>query len=88
MQAELPVSSAAREKIEDIIFKRGGAVDDLYDYTDFLYQYYGSDMVLGAITTTPDSTPVIVYGDGTASNSYNHAVGATLRLQLLRLGRR
>ena len=52
MQAELPVSSAAREKIEDIIFKRGGAVDDLYDYTDFLYQYYGSDMVLGAITTT------------------------------------
>jgi len=77
MQAELPVSSAAREKIEDIIFKRGGAVDELYDYTDFLYQYYGSDMVLGAITTTPDSTPVIVYGDGTASNSYNHAVGAT-----------
>lgn len=38
MQAELPVSSAAREKIEDIILKRGGAVDELYDYTDFLYQ--------------------------------------------------
>ena len=77
MQAELPVSSAAREKIEDIIFKKGGAIDELYDYTDFLYQYYSSDMVLGAITTTPDSTTVIVYGDGSTGNSYNHAVGAT-----------
>ena len=36
MQAELPVSTAAKEKIEDIMLKRGGAVDDLYDYTDFL----------------------------------------------------
>ena len=76
MQAELPVSSAAKEKIEDIILKRGGAVDELYDYTDFLYQYYNSDMVLGAITTTPDSTTTIVYSDGSASASYNHAVGA------------
>jgi hypothetical protein len=76
MQAELPVSSAAREKIEDIILKRGGAVDDYYDYTDFLYQYYSSDMVLGAITTTPDSTTTIVYSDGSSSASYNHAVGA------------
>lgn len=33
-------------------------------------------MVLGAITTTPDSTTTIVYGDGSASASYNHAVGA------------
>ena len=57
--------------------KRGGAVDDLYDYTDFLYQYYSSDMTLGAITTTPDSSTVIVYSDGSTGNSYNHAVGAT-----------
>ena len=77
MQAELPVSTAAKEKIEDIILKRGGAVDDLYDYTDFLYQYYSSDMTLGAITTTPDSSTVIVYSDGSTGNSYNHAVGAT-----------
>ena len=77
MQAELPVSTAAKEKIEDIMLKRGGAVDDLYDYTDFLYQYYSSDMTLGAITTTPDSSTVIVYSDGTTGNSYNHAVGAT-----------
>ena len=77
MQAELPVSTAAKEKIEDIMLKRGGAVDDLYDYTDFLYQYYSSDMTLGAITTTPDSSTVIVYSDGSTGNSYNHAVGAT-----------
>ena len=77
MQAELPVSTAAKEKIEDIMLKRGGAIDGRFDYTDFLYQYYSSDMTLGAITTSPDSSTVIVYSDGTAQNSINHAVGAT-----------
>ena len=76
LQTEITPSSAAKEKVEDILFKRGGALDANYDYTDFLYQFYSSDMVLGAITTTPDSSTVIVYSDGTPGYSYNHAVGA------------
>ena len=76
LKAEITPDAAAKEKIEDIILKRGGAVDNNYDYTDFLYQFYSSDMALGAITTTPDSTTVIVYSDGTPGYSYNHAVGA------------
>ena len=76
LQAEITPDAAAKEKVEDILFKRGGAVDANYDYTDFLYQFYSSDMVLGAITTTPDSTTVIVYSDGTPGYAFNHAVGA------------
>lgn len=76
LQTEITPSSAAKEKVEDILFKRGGALDANYDYTDFLYQFYSSDMVLGAITTTPDSSTVIIYSDGTPGYSYNHAVGA------------
>lgn len=76
LQTEITPDAAAKEKIEDIILKRGGAVDNNYDYTDFLYQFYSSDMSLGAITTTPDSSTVIVYSDGTPGYSYNHAVGA------------
>lgn len=74
MQAEITPDAAAREKIEDLHI-RGGAVDGRYDYNGYLYQYYDSDMVLGAITTTPDSTTVIVYSDGTPGYSFNHAVG-------------
>ena len=77
LQTEITPNAAAKEKIEDIILKRGGAINNNYDYTDFLYQFYQSDMTLGAITTTPDSSTVIVYGDGSTGYSYNHAVGAT-----------
>jgi len=76
LQTEITPTSAAKEKVEDILIKRGGALDANYDYTDFLYQFYSSDMVLGAITTTPDSSTVIIYSDGTPGYSYNHAVGA------------
>ena len=76
LQTEITPTSAAKEKVEDILINRGGALDANYDYTDFLYQFYSSDMVLGAITTTPDSSTVIVYSDGTPGYSYNHAVGA------------
>jgi len=76
LQTEITPTSAAKEKVEDILIKRGGALDANYDYTDFLYQFYSSDLVLGAITTTPDSSTVIVYSDGTPGYSYNHAVGA------------
>jgi hypothetical protein len=76
LRTEITPSSAAKEQVKDILLKRGGALDANYDYTDFLYQFYSSDMVLGAITTTPDSSTVIVYSDGTPGNSYNHAVGA------------
>ena len=76
LQTEITPNAAAKEKIEDIISKRGGAINNNYDYTDFLYQFYQSDMTLGAITTTPDSSTVIVYSDGTTGYSYNHAVGA------------
>ena len=75
LKTETP-SSAAKEQVEDILFKRGGALDANYDYTDFLYQFYSSDMTLGAITTTPDSSTVITYSDGTSGNVQNHAVGA------------
>ena len=75
LKTETP-SSAAKEQVEDILFKRGGALDANYDYTDFLYQFYGTDMTLGAITTAPDSSTVIIYSDGTAGNVPNHAVGA------------
>ncbi len=77
LQTEIIPNAAAKEKIEDIILKRGGAINNNYDYTDFLYQFYQSDMTLGAITTTPDSSTVIVYSDGSTGYSYNHAVGAT-----------
>lgn len=76
LQTEITPDAAAKEKVEDILMQRGGAVAGQYDYTDFLYQFYSSDMVLGAITTTPDSSTVIVYSDGTPGYSYNHAVGA------------
>jgi hypothetical protein len=76
LQTEITPTSAAKEKVEDLLINRGGALDANYDYTDFLYQFYSSDMVLGAITTTPDSSTVIVYSDGTPGYSYNHAVGA------------
>ena len=76
LQTEITPTSAAKEKVEDILINRGGALDANYDYTDFLYQFYSSDMVLGAITTTPDSSTVIVYSDGTPGYSINHAVGA------------
>ena len=76
LQTEITPNAAAKEKIEEIILKRGGAINNNYDYTDFLYQFYQSDMTLGAITTTPDSSTVIVYGDGSTGYSYNHAVGA------------
>lgn len=76
LQTEITPTTAAKEKVEDILIKRGGALDANYDYTDFLYQFYSSDLVLGAITTTPDSSTVIVYSDGTPGYSYNHAVGA------------
>ena len=76
LQTEITPTSAAKEKVEDILIKRGGALDANYDYTDFLYQFYSSDLTLGAITTTPDSSTVIIYSDGTPGYSYNHAVGA------------
>src|SRR6056300_678311 len=76
LQSEITPNAAAKEKVENIISKKGGAIAGQYDYTDFLYQFYSSDMTLGAITTTPDSTTVIVYSDGTPGYSYNHAVGA------------
>ena len=76
LQSEITPDAAAKEKVENIISKKGGAIAGQYDYTDFLYQFYSSDMTLGAITTTPDSTTVIVYSDGTPGYSYNHAVGA------------
>ena len=76
LQTEITPTSAAKEKVEDILINRGGALDANYDYTDFLYQFYGTDMTLGAITTAPDSSTVIIYSDGSAGNVPNHAVGA------------
>lgn len=76
LQNEITPNAAAKEKVEDIISKKGGAVAGQFDYTDFLYQFYNSDLVLGAVGTTPDSTTVFIYSDGTPGYSYNHAVGA------------
>ena len=62
LQTEITPTSAAKEKVEDILINRGGALDANYDYTDFLYQFYSSDMVLGAITTTPRCAKIYMYG--------------------------
>ncbi len=82
LQTEITPTSAAKEKVEDILINRGGALDANYDYTDFLYQFYSSDMVLGAITTTPDSSTVIVYSDGTPGYSTTMRLGQYMTLTI------
>lgn len=54
----------------------GPSINHEYDFTSYNYDLYGNDMVIGALTTTPDSTTVIIYSDGTSGYSFNHAVGA------------
>ncbi len=54
----------------------GNLINHEYDFTSYHYNFYSSDMALGAITTTPDSSTAIIYSDGTPGYSYNHAVGA------------
>ena len=54
----------------------GNVINHEYDFTSYVYDFYGNDMALGALTTTPDSTTVIIYSNGTPGYSFNHAVGA------------
>jgi len=54
----------------------GLQISNRYDFTRKVYQNNSADLVLGAITTTPDSTTLAVFTNGTSDYISNHAVGA------------